>query len=450
MIEKNTALAIDQNARNKFENELKGYAGIYALSEMFFTAKTLNTHMMEFRNGLRGPKDHHRARAFKSADMLPKGEKAVLAALLSIDAKGFEGIAAPGEVVGAMVERTTGGYCKERTYRRHKNALVRRGWLSQTRVSTGTRVLDDNGKWKSRTIWKVFLTPVARLLMAKSTTSDHISLPRPKWPSTEGDNTSRGDVSTFPPTSISDETTYSKSRARDKGASEVSPKGDGSTRPQSTTSPATSEQRTLRSAPRKAAKSPAPVLPAPTRKSRAKIPKTYSAARRDLLRTLFDAYHGDEQFDALYFAAKEQTRIHYPSVFKTALDWEKHLFRWQDLKWNEKRRALKNEIMPRLRAHVALFTPPDKRVLDTPGLSARRRAELENELAQYEENAKWAQVLPDALPGRIPSDVRDKLEKNRVSLNYMAVMIQRGKTSCADLSDSQLELLSLCEIFFGC
>ncbi len=423
---------IDLNARSRFEKEIaRGYAGIGCVDSITKTVKAIPTHNREFRDGKRGARDAQRAKVHLEAAQLPGGEQRVLAFFLEVGIRGKLGTVITEEIGAQAVRRTTGGACAPRTYRRHLAALCRRGWLHKVFIPTGTRAQTEDGAWTTYKVLKVTLSPAARLLYQKT----YIALPRPKRPTTEGDNRTRGDALTFPPSSIGDKMSKLKRRGRVvTGLVEVLPKGNDSTRPPT----ATVKHRTFNSAPRKAAKNGAAVAAVTARKTRAEIPRTWRTSRRTLLAELFAFFHADPLRDELHRVAELQTDPGYPSVFMMALDWDPIVRRWLELNWHDRRRCLKNEIAPPLRAFCAHLAPP----VGTPTNEIER---------QHAELAAWLQVIPDEIPpGKVPAMVRDRMIGERDRLNMLVRQIHAGRVSLSVLSPDDHTLLHQAGLFFTC
>lgn len=413
---------IDLNARERFTREIhKGnYAGISYLDSMTHTVKCIETHNREFRDGKRGPRDAQRAKMHLEAAQLKGGEKRVLSFYLDLGSKGKQGTTAPHEITADAVRRTTGGPCAQRTFERHLATLCARGWLHRPRVPTGARVLNAAGKWVTLEVCKVTLTPAARLLIQKS----HLSLPLPKRQTTEGDTRTGGEIGTISPCSVSDDKEKMERRAPVvAGVAKESPSGDESTCPPS----ATGEHRALRGATRKAANKAAAAVPAPSaRKKRTSAPKTWRTARRTLLAELFAFFHADPELAELYRVAELQTDPRYPAAMLTALDWDSIVRRWIMLNWADRRRCLKNEIAPPLRAFCSYLSPPS--------------GDGDHEAA-HRELSQWLQVIPDKIPGTVPPMVAERLRSQRDRLNMLVRLIHAGRVTLDILSADDHTLL---------
>lgn len=428
---------IDLNARARFEKEIaRGYAGIGYVDSITNTVKAIPTHNREFRDAKRGARDAQRAAVHLEAAQLKGGEQRVLSFFLELGIRGKLGAVVTEEIAAQAVRRTTGGACKPRTYRRHLAALCRRGWLHKAFIPTGTRAKTEDGAWTSNQVLKVTLTQPARLLYQKN----YISLLRPKRPTTEGYNRTKGDASPFPLSSIGDKMSNFERRGRVvTGLVEELPKGNGSTRPASPSSKPTVEHQTLRSAPRKAANKTAAARPAVSaRETRTGIPRTWRISRRTLLAELFAFFHADPICDELHRVAELQTDPRFPAAFKMALNWDPIVRRWLELSWHDRRRCLKNEIAPPLRAFCAHLVPPE----GTPSNEIER---------QYTELAAWLQVIPDEIPpGKVPAMVRDRMISERDRVNMLVRQIHAGRVSLSVLSPDDHTLLHQAGLFFTC
>lgn len=423
---------IDLNAREKFEREIdKGYAGISLIDSITNTVKAIPVHNREFRDGKRGPRDAQRAKVHFESAQLPGGEQRVLAFYLELGTRGKLGSVVPQEIAADAIRRTTGGACAPRTYRRHMAALCRRGWLSKSLVPTGTRVMKDDGSWTTYKVNKVTLSPAARLLIQKT----YITLPRPKRPRTERDTRTRGDVLTFPSCSVSDKKLNLDRRVHVvTGKAKELPEGNGYTSPSPASPPQTVKHQASRGASRKAANKAAAVRPAVSaRKTRAGIPRTWRTARRTLLAELFAFFHDDPIRDELLRVAELQTDPRYPSAMMTALDWDDIVRRWMQLKWHARRRTMKNEIAPPLRAFCAHLLPPE-----IPAAASKSLAE---QRAAHSEMASWLQVIPDKIPATVPNMVRERMDRERDRLNMLVRAIHAGRVSLSVLSGDDHTLL---------
>lgn len=417
---------VDLNARERFEREIaRGYAGISFIDSKIKTVKCISTHNLEFRNGDRGARDAQRAKVHFEASQLPRGEQRVLSWYLDIGIQGKFGTVAPHEIKAEAVRRTTGGPCAPSTHARHEASLCRRGWLSKSLVPTGTRVLEDDGTWTTRKVLKVTLTLAARLLYQKT----YIHTPTPKRRTTERVNNRERVVSTISLSVVCDES--SKMERREPvvmGLSKELPKGNKLTRPSPPSSAQTVKQRASRGASRKAANKAAAVSPpVSARKSRAGIPKTWRTAVRTLLAELFPYFHDDPNCSEILRVAKLQTDPHYPAAWPTALDWDPIVIRWVQMGWHDRRRCIKNEIAPPLRAWCALLSPPD-----VPTTEQEK---------QHAELAAWLQVIPYKIPASVPDMVAERMKTRGYWLNALVRRIHAGKADLSDLSGDDHTLL---------
>lgn len=423
-------ITIDLNARARFIKEISdGYVGISYLDSITKTVKCIATHNQEFRDGKRGARDAQRAKMHFEAAQLSSGEQRVLSLHLELGMRGKLGSVALAEIKADAVRRTTGGPCAERTYIRHEAALCRRGWLSKDWIPTGTRVLTEEGKWTTRKVRKVTLTPAARLLFSQKT---YISTPTPKRPIIERDKSTKREVLTISLSTLCDD----KSKFDRRGhvvtgnAEELPAEGNECTSP-SSQAPQTVEHQTSNSAPRKAAKKAAAAKSTSARSTRTGIPRTWATARATLLFELYAFFGSDSLVDEFYRVAKLQTDPRYPAAMMTALDWDPIVRRWVEMGWADRRRCLKNEIAPPLRAFCALIAPPGE-------IPEEKRTEIEY---QYAELCEWLAVIPDKIPACVPTRVSDRLARERLRVNMLARAIHVGRTSLAVLTDVDHDLL---------
>ncbi len=331
------------------------------------------------------------------------------------------------DVSAHAVRRTTGAPCQPRTYRRHLATLCRAGFLSKSLVPTGTRVQKSGGEWTTLKVCKVTLTPLARFLTAKNT---HITLPRPTRPAIERDKRERG-RSDDPLSLSSDDLSKIDRRARVvvEGSEESKelPTGNKTTPPRT----ATVEQQSSTSAPRKTAADMA--APVSASESRTSAPKTWRTARRTLLAELFAFFHANPLRDELYRIAELQTDPFYPAVMISALDWDPLVRRWMLLGWHDRRRALKNEVGPALRAFCDHLTPSEQ-----TGAGSEIRREL----------APWLQVVPAQIPESVPVSLRADIDRERFRLNALARQIHAGRVPLSALSDADHRLIQQIGLFF--
>jgi hypothetical protein len=428
---------IDLNARHRFEMEIsKGYAGISFVDSRINTVKCIRTHCQEFREGKRGARDSQRAKMHFEAAQLSGGEQRVLSFFLDVGNQGKLGIVVPQEIAADAIRRTTGGACAPRTYRRHMASLCRRGWLGKTAIPTGTRVLTTSGEWKTYKVNKVTLTPASRLLIQKN----YISIPRPKRPITEGDIRNRGNALTFPSVSVIDKRLLDKrAHVVERVVSKESPKVDRITSPEPSTAQ-TVKHGASTSAPRKAANKKAAVkLPASVRKSRASVPKTWGTATRTLLKELFAFFHADPMLDELYRVAELQTDPYYPGAMMQALDWDDIVRRWVTMPWQDRRRAMKNEIAPPLRAFCEHLSPPIPVPPDKKSEITRQHAEL----------CEWLQVIPDKMSVNIPVAVAERMNQERWRINMLIRSIHMGRIPLSELNQNDHAVLQQAGFIWG-
>lgn len=449
-----THQAIDTNARTLFERELSGYAGISAIKSTT-KADCLNAHGQAFRDGKRGPRDAARAQVHLEAAQLKNAAARVLAYHLAIGRQGYKGTVAPEEINADGVRRSTGGLCSARTYRAALAMLCRRGWLDKRLVPTGTRVMvgnapDGSPVWRSLRVNKVSLTRAAWLLLATAPparSSDpelkaHKHLPRQKMPAMEGDNQRTGVLCTIPGSldcDVEHEGSIVKHARIGTPGGKVSARADKSTRP----SPAQERPLTVEhEAPnahsaQTAAKSKRPGI----RHGRNATPRTWESSRQSLLVDLFNQLHGESSIDEMHRVAELQTDRAYPAAFVSIVDWDKWIWRWHDLTWHERRRAISREIAPPLAAFVKHLAHPDMTELNDPRTSPKRREVLEADLAAHERIARWLEVIPAALADGTPAGIREQLESERWRLNTMSRLVQGGRIMLADLTRRDTVLL---------
>ena len=452
-----TNQAIDTNARSLFERELSGYAGISAIKATN-KADCLNVHGQAFRDGKRGPRDAARAQVHLEAAQLRNAAARVLAYHLAIGRQGYKGTVAPEEIHADGVRRTTGGLCSPRTYRAALAALCRRGWLDKRLIPTGTRIEichtpDGLSLWRSLRVNKVSLTRAAWLLLATGPPAEHRSvmtgplapgpggidthnsLPRQKVPRMEGDNQRTGVTLPIPCSldcDVEHEGTIVKHTRIDPPGGKVSAHADKWTRPAPAKSrPLTVEHEAHNAhGARTAAKSKRPGI----RRGRNATPRTWESSRRSLLVDLFNQLHGDPAVDEMHRVAELQTDREYPKAFVSVVDWDKWIWRWHDLTWHERRRAISREIAPPLAAFVKHLVPPDMAELDDPRTAPERREVLLEDLAAHDRIARWIEVIPAALADGTPAGIREQLESERWRLNTLARLVQSGRVMLATMT----------------
>lgn len=420
---------VDPNARARFLDEtIRGYAGISYVDSITKTVTCLNDHNRDFRDGNRGSRDATRAKAHFEAAGLARGPAAVLAFFLALGLRGKLGSVCTEDVSADAVRRTTGAPCQPRTYRRHLATLCRAGFLSKSLVPTGTRIQKSCGEWTSLKVCKVSLTPLARFLTAKKT---YITLPRPTRPTIERDKRETGESLTISCLSLPDDLSKNDQRAPVVTKESVeSPSGDKTTRPELAEPAQTVEQQTSTSASRKTADNAVPVSAS---ESRASAPKTWRTARRTLLAELFAYFHVDPLRDELYRIAELQTDPFYPAAMVAALDWDPLVRRWMLLGWHDRRRALKNEVAPALRAFCDHLNPSEQ-----TGDGSEIRREL----------APWLAVVPALIPDSVPDTLRAEIDRERFRINALARQIHAGRVPLSALTNGDHRLIQQIGLFF--
>jgi len=136
-----------------------------------------------------------------------------------------------------------------------------------------------------------------------------------------------------------------------------------------------------------------------------------------------------------------QTDRGYPKAFVSVVDWDKWIWRWHDMTWHERRRAISRQIAPPLAAFVKHLAHPDMTELDDPRTSPERRAVLVEDLEAHNRIARWLEVIPAALPDGTPAGIREQLTAERWRLNTMARLVQCGRVILSDLKQRDCVLL---------
>lgn len=433
--------SIDLNARRKFVKEIGKYAGISFLKSRIGTMRGIMSYTNEFRNGKRGARDPGRAKVHYEAGQLSCGERHVLSFFLGLLEQGKEGTVAPEDTIAKTIRETTGARMAPRTYRRHLASLKAKGWLSVTGVPTGTRFKDHKGKWQTKKVNKITITPMGKFLSLKNPPP----LYRPTKPETEGYNQERENASTSLSLLVSDDRNKLERRAPVVTVvSKELPKGNECTRPSPPSSVQTIEQRASRGASRKAANNAAAVRPAVSaRRERTGSAKTYRTARRTLLAELFAYLHDDPLRDEMHRVAELQTDPRYPAAMMTALDWDEILYRSLESDWAGRRRIMKNEIYPPLLAFSQHLAPGK-----TPG-AVKNDEDLQHRKA-HEELSAWLRVIPDKIPASVPPMVAEQLETERFRLNMLVRQVHAGRVPLSMLSSDDHTLLHYAGLLLGC
>lgn len=442
------AQKVDANARKRFQSELSGYAGISAINALNY-APCLNKRIADFRNGKRGARDSVRAAIHFEASQLKNAMSRVLSFHLAIESMGYDGTCAPEEILAAGVVSSTGGLCAKSTYREALAELCRRGWLSKTLVPTGTRVIVDDIEgdpiWKTLKVNKTSLTRAGKMLISRksptsSPTLSHISLPRQKSATTVGDE---GTTSTTSCSPRQIDQNLDSSRPSQKGRSkESTPSVDESTRPMTAQRSSTVKHRTSKSATRKTAKNKA-VVKSSARQGRNKAPNTWDSSRKLLLRDLFAYLHDHPLRDEIVRTARLQTSRSYPSACLSVTNWDKWVWKWPEMSWHDARRAIKNQLLPRLSAFCDDLRPPDTQPLQNHKLDSKTRSKINTALESHRRLSEWLRVIPEKLPSNIPDVHRNTLERERWRLNRLLYAIHTGRMSLKDLSDDDHKILCL-------
>jgi len=335
--------------------------------------------------------------------------------------------------------------------------LCRRGWLDKRLIPTGTRIViahtpDGSPVWRSLRVCKVSLTRAAWLLLATSppasygavrTCADaHNHLPRQKVPGMEGNNQRTGVVSTIPGSldcDVEQEGTIVKHTRNDRPGGKVSACADRSTRPAPAQKRPLTVEHGAHTTPRgrTAANGKRPGI----RTGRNATPRTWESSRRSLLQDLFNQLHGEPSIEEMHRVSELQTDRGYPKAFVSVVDWDKWIWRWHDMTWHERRRAISRQIAPPLAAFVKHLAHPDMTELDDPRTSPERRAVLVEDLEAHNRIARWLEVIPAALPDGTPAGIREQLTAERWRLNTMARLVQCGRVILSDLKQRDCVLL---------
>lgn len=378
--------SIDAAARAQFEADIQTYkCANFSAVQSIYRALPLSAHRAEFLSGKRGRRDGKRAALFIQTEKLRNAQRRVLAFHLACGLAGYNSTVVTEEAAAAGVRRSVEGLCSERTYREALRMLCALGWLTKKKIPTGTKVIVGqslNGQpvWKSLRVNKVSLTFAARSLIAKHALS-HISIPRQKLPVTREEESQQASK----PVELSDiKCNFQNQADTDVDTSKGKGAEDKSTRPRSQArstvehSPPTSRGR--QTAAQKALKRDALRF---ARRRRSDVPKTWRLARRLLLHDLYAAAHSDNLVDEMHRIAELQTDRRYPPLCISALDWDQWLPKWLELSWKERRRILRDHILPELNAFCAHLSPPNVQPLESCEVSAREKAKIEAQLAAY-------------------------------------------------------------------
>ena len=444
-----THTEIDIKARERFLEEIDGYAGIPAVQSIT-KVQCLKSRVSDFRSGKKGARDHVRSVVHNEADKIRNATGHVLAFYLTVKELGYQGTMSTQEVVARAVEDATGCNCCVRTLQRAEKVLVRIGMLHVKKIPTGSRRFIEGSDrspdaWRTLQINKVTVTPAATLLVLRKPAGPLLRIEKNDTsPPTTFSRSTVGDKSREFPKELStpcqnDLKTVESSPGR-RGVSVESNKLDGSTCPASSMSPQTGKHRTSRSASRKAASRSA-AAPVSARKARNKTPRTWDASRKMLIADLFTYLKNVPGRETMISIVQLQTDRAFPAACMSALDWDEWIWQWHGLTWHDRRRAMKNKITPPLEAFVSHLIPPDTTQLHDPAASDELRAEILEQLQLHKRLSDWMQVIPAVIPQGVPGGIREQLEKERWRLNTLVRMIHSGRIALDKLTKKDHVLL---------
>lgn len=447
--------AIEFERARKWSN----HAGTDCVQSVYHSMP-IESHHYEFMAGKRGVRDRQRMDAFAVAAEMHARSKRLLQFLVAIlQARGCVGTITTEEVLACQVRKATGGAMSTRTFRRALSELRDFGFVSTALINTGNKVRAGGG-WKMLQVNKITLTTIGRLIALKCApglekkssrphrypTSVHNSVDRPKRPTDGEKKQSHQVILEKLPGETSINTKKETTDTNLKRDASPAKEGRPTSAPQNAAHVKQQRRDNVDSVDKPAKKA---VLALSGRKSRNQAPKTYAQARETFLYELTRHSAGDPDASEWRRIAELQTHPVYPPLLPMACDFDKYMMAWPERSWKERRRILRNDIIPALRAFCADLKQPNPKKLG-PGVSDDVRRAARRQQSAFERLSARLQSLPEILLGcPAPEQLHDKVRKYNYQLSRIPSLLHGGQLRINDLSGQDVKIFRELADAFG-
>ena len=416
-------LSVDQNTRNLFlkDSKLQGFALVADIENTYY-CEPLTVLYERFKRGKAGPMALGRAAALREAADIGNAAGRLLSYLVALGRQGFQGTCVPQDMLGEAVTRATGKSTKERSIRAAQRALVAGGWISVHYTPTGSKTEIEPGLWRSLRICKISLTEQTKALFKGPKT--YISIPRQKLPLMGCEVSKGGRNDSSPPCLPVDK---DRNLEAAPGCSAVSSQGGevAPTCPAVPTARPTVEHKPIGKKSAKKAEFFA-------RRKRNRTPRSWDSNRLLFLRELAAALVGHHLARQLHHLAKVQTDKAFPPLIETALDWNAEIFQYHEGTAKQRRRRLRQIVIPALAAYAVGVFPPDTGPLSRADTPPAVRDEINRQLAAYERLRVFlGSISKRVIWGDYPDQVRDFARANAFALDNYPAMINAGRVELA-------------------
>lgn len=438
------------------------HAGTDGVRSIYHT-KSFEAHFHEFMAGKRGPRDRRRHEAFTAANELHPRAQRVLVFLVAIyQALNKVGTVVTEEVCAHQVKVATGGAMSTRTFRRAIAELERLGFITITLVNTGNKVRAGSG-WKMLQVNRITLTAhLGQLIGLKAVPEKKVPhgekkrasrrvaptdspkvVHRPKRPTDKRENLSEQETFEKSPVLTSNNSKKTKTNAETERGDSYRARNE--VKPTSAPPSSAHVKQNRIGEPGKAGK-PAKkaVLALYGRRSRNQVPKTYAKARDTFLHELkrhsiADTPETKEAANTWHRIASLHTHPAYPPLFPMAMDFDKYLFGWLDYSWHERRRIMRNDIIPALKSFCADLHQPHPSEYG-PGVSDdTRRAALRQKKA-YDRLSMRLQSIPALLlECEAPEELKLRVRRLNMHLSRYPSLLHGGMMQITDIDDEFLK-----------
>lgn len=451
MSESNAAVCMTSALEFSRTIDWTNHAGTDAVCSIYHT-KSIEAHHYEFMAGKRGVRDKARLDAFALAAELHARSKRLLQFLVAIlQYTGCGGTITTEEVLAAQVRDATGGAMSTRTFRRALSELRNFGFVSTSLVNTGNKVRAGMG-WKMLQVNKITLTTIGRLIALKCPpglekhgkrphrypTSAHRTVARPKRPTDKEIKQSHQDILKKYPGDSSIKTKKEKECV----AVEENPSSKNEVAGTSASSKSTMHVKQQSVEKSGVAGKPAKkaVLALGGRSRRNKAPKTYARARESFLRELANHTCGLESSNEWIRIADLQTHPAYPPLLPMACNYDKYMLAWTERSWKERRRIMRNDIIPALKTFCADLQQPHPSKLG-PGVSEDVRRAARRQQKAFERLNYRLQSLPQILLScQAADEIKEMVRRYSYQLSRIPSLLHHGQINIADLSGQDVAI----------
>lgn len=447
-------------ARQNFRQIIKtaNLANIYELHGMSY-ADDITKAKSIYDKVPKNKRSAARSQAYLAAMKVTNSSARVLAFFAACARAGYSGLCSTNEETAEIIAAAK--HCKlaSRTYSRSINELKRAGFVTLRPLPTGNVTLTQRG-YVTKRVNQVLFNPQLLLLIGENT---YISIPSPKRLTTlKGKNQNRTIVR-FDSDFIGIDKCTSKqggglknSNANSYHVKQSKPPSKShdclnkveSTCPQRAQKPpvATIEHEKLNSE-RKAARKP---LLGRLRKSK---PLAWASLRLIFLSELennLDVSASETERQEILKLARIQTAENFPPLVPTPVNWNQIIWQWKKTPWTDRRKYLRQILIPSLAAAVSGLIPPDRSLLNSGALSDSQKRKLRIEIEIKDQCGAWQQSISEQIQkGQFPQPVKEYAAANEFQLDMWSKLINAGTVKLAELDTDVIEMFETLADWIG-